>query len=519
VITITDKIHDTNVHHRDYHADNSGHHASADHHGAHHADAHNSHHADVVFVNPPLSQQERYGVKFKAGGQTPPTGLALLAAVCREKNYSVGLVDAACLGMDFEQAADKILSYHPKYVGVTAVTISLFNAMDLIKSLRSKNPDIKIIIGGPHITAAPVETVERFGCFFDIAVLGEGELTIIDLLDALEKNRPLSEVKGIAYPDEKNKLVFTSPREFIDDLDSLPLPAWDMLPNLAKYYTPPAHTVRKFPAALIVTSRGCPGLCTFCDNKVFGRRLRCHSADYVIDMIKHLQKKYGIKEIQFRDDNFLVFKKRTIELCNKMIEQKMHVVWSCAGRVDMIDPEILALMKKAGCWQIWYGVESGSDEILKSIKKNTNQEKIRKAIVDTKKAGISAGGFFMIGMPGETEQDIKKTIDVLLKLPLDEFHISHLTPFPGSEIYMSAAQYGYFDNDWKKMSGWKTIFVPKHLSKEKLTYYSNQAFRRFYFRPRIIFNYIKRVRSFYHVKVYFTALMGLIVYITMKKRN
>jgi anaerobic magnesium-protoporphyrin IX monomethyl ester cyclase len=475
---------------------------------------------DIVFINPPLSQEERYGVKFKAGGQTPPTGLALLAAVCREKKYSVAIIDAPAVGMNSEQVLDKILELKPKYIGITAVTISIFNAIAIAKLLREKYPQGKIILGGAHITAAPDETVERFGMFFDIAVLGEGELTIIDLLDALKKKRPLSDVKGIAYPDKTGKkLIFTPPREFIEELDSLPFPAYDLLPDLAKYYSPPAHTVKKFPAALLVTSRGCPGICTFCDNKVFGRVLRCHSADYVIKLILHLQKTYGIREIQFRDDNFLVFRKRTIELCEKIIRKKIDITWSCAGRVDMINPETLALMKKAGCWQIWYGIESGSDKVLAAIKKNTNQEKIARAVIDTKKAGISPGGFFMIGMPTETEEDIKKTINVLLKLPLDDFHISHLAPFPGSEIYFSASQYGYFDNDWKKMSGWKTIFVPRGLSKKKLTYYSNYAFRRFYFRPRIIWNYIVKIRSWRHLKVYFTAFLGFLSFINIKKRN
>jgi len=475
---------------------------------------------DIVFINPPLSQEERYGIKFKAGGQTPPTGLALLAAVCREKNYSVAIIDAPAINLNSDQVLDKILELKPKYVGITAVTISLFNAIDIAKLLKEKYPQGKIILGGAHITAAPKETVERFGMFFDIAVLGEGELTIIDLLKTLNHKKPLSDVKGIAYPDETGKhLIFTPPREFVEDLDSLPFPAYDLLPDLAKHYSPPVHTVKRFPVALLMTSRGCPGLCTFCDNKVFGRKLRCNSADYVIKLILHLKKTYGIKEIQFRDDNFLVFRKRTIELCEKIIKKKIDIVWSCAGRVDMITPEVLRLMKKAGCWQIWYGVESGSDRILTKIKKNTSQEKIARAIIETKKAGISPGGFFMIGMPTETEADIKKTIDTLLKLPLDEFHISHLTPFPGSEIYASASQYGYFDNDWKKMSGWKTIFVPKGLSKKKLVYYSDYAFRKFYFRPRIIFNYVKRIKSWRHLQTYFMAFRGFLSFIKLKERD
>ncbi len=473
---------------------------------------------DIVFINPPLTNEERYGIKFKAGGQTPPTGLCLIAAVCRKSGYDVGLIDAPSLNLNFEETVNKVLEQKPKYVGITAVTISIYNALDLAKLIKRKNSGIKIIIGGAHITAAVEETVKRLGSFFDIAVLGEGEITIIELLKALNNGTALSKVKGIAYFD-KNKLRITAPQEFIKDLDTLPFPAWDMLPDLGKHYTPPAHTVKRFPAALLVSSRGCPGLCTFCDNKVFGRRLRCYSADYVLNMIKYLQKNYGIKEVQFRDDNFLVFRDRLIEFCNKLIEEKIDLAWSCAGRVDMINPEMLALMKKAGCWQIWYGVESGSDSVLKAIRKNTGIEKISKAIINTKKAGISPCGFFMIGLPTETEEDIKKTIKLLLKLPIDEFHVTHMTPFPGSEIHATASQYGYLDDDWHKMNCWKTVFVPNQLSEEKLVYYSNLAFKKFYFRPRIVLSYIKRIKSFHHVKVYSAAFMGFLFYVSMKNRR
>lgn len=472
---------------------------------------------DIVFINPPLSNEERYGIKFKAGGQTPPTGLCILAAVCRKKGYKIGLVDAPALNLNYEQTANQALSYNPKYIGITAVTISIYNAFDLIKIIKNKNPEVKIIIGGAHITSAVNETIKRLGNFFDIAVLGEGEITIIEVLNALEKKKSLSKIKGIAY-FKKNKLVVTKPREFIKNLDILPMPAWDLLPHLGKYYTPPAHTVKRFPAALLVTSRGCPGLCTFCDNKVFGRTLRAYSADYVINMIKHLQQNYGIKEIQFRDDNFLVFRNRLIELCEKIIQEKIDIAWSCAGRVDMINPEILALMKKAGCWQIWYGIESGSDSVLKAIKKNTNQEKIRKAVFDTKNAGISPCGFFMIGLPTETEEDIKKTIQVLLELPIDEFHMTHMTPFPGSEAHATANEYGVLDDDWHKMNCWKTVFIPSNIAEEQLVYYSNLAFKKFYFRPRIILSYIKKIKSPYHAKIYFAAFLGFIFYIRKKKR-
>ncbi|MEA3398222.1 MAG: radical SAM protein [Patescibacteria group bacterium] len=471
---------------------------------------------DILFVNPPVSQEERYGVKFKAGGQTLQTGLAVLAAITRQKGYDTQILDATALELDYEQTVKKIYEINPKYIGITAVTISIFNAVEIIRKIQKKNNNFKIFLGGPHITATPKETFSRFS-EIKIGIIGEGDVTVLELLDAFENNKDLSGVKGIIYR-KAGDVAQTEVREPFMDLDSLPMPAWDLFPDLPAYYYPPAHTVKRFPATVLITSRGCPGQCTFCDNKVFGRKLRCYSADYVIRMIRYLQDKYGMREIQFRDDNFLVFRQRMVELCNRIIDEKMDIVWSCAGRVDMIDEEMLALMKKAGCWQIWFGVESGSDKVLKAIKKNTSVEKIKRAIKLTKQAGISPCGFFMIGMPTETEEDIKKTIDLLLELPIDEFHMTHLTPLPGSEIHATAREYGYFEDNWKKMSNWSTVFVPKGLTKEKLTHYSNLAFRKFYFRPRIILQYLLKIRTPRHFIVYFKAFLGLVSYITQKQR-
>lgn len=471
---------------------------------------------DILFINPPVSQEERYGVKLKAGGQTFQTGLAVLGAITRNHGYSTRILDATALGLSYEETVERVSELNPRYIGITAVTISIFNAVEIVRRLKAKNRDWKIIIGGPHITAAPRETFERFG-ELEVAAIGEADITILDLLGAFDKGRALESVKGIIFRRGK-EIIITEPQEPLMDMDSLPMPAWDLFPDIAKHYCPPAHTVKRFPATILITSRGCPGMCVFCDNKVFGRRLRCYSADYVVEMIKHLRKNYGIREIQFRDDNFLVFRDRMIKLCRRIIDEKIDIVWSCAGRVDMINEEALALMKKAGCWQIWYGVESGSQKVLDAIKKNTTIEKIRRAVNLTKAAGISPCGFFMIGMPTETEDDIKKTIDLLLELPLDEFHITHFTPLPGSEIYETAASFGYFDNDWKKMSNWQTVFVPEGLSKEKLTYYANLAFKKFYFRPRIVFQYLRKIRSFRHLIVYINAFLALLFYIAQKRR-
>ncbi|MDI6774239.1 MAG: radical SAM protein [Verrucomicrobiota bacterium] len=474
---------------------------------------------DVVFVNPPLSQEERYGIKFKAGGQTPPTGLAVLAAVLREKGRAVAIVDAPAENLDHNGAAEKALSFDPRIVGITAVTVSIFNAHDVARQIKAKAPDKTVILGGPHLTAVPEETMKRLPAF-DIGVLGEGEITMTELADALlgPAAAPLDKIPGLILRAADGFRI-TTRRPFIEDLDRLPFPAWDILPDLAVHYCPPVHTLKRTPAALVIPTRGCPGTCVFCDKRVFGRRMRAHSADYIVRMLLRLKQRYGIREIQFRDDNFLAFRRVLREFCERMISERVDMTWSCAGRVDMINEETLRLMKQAGCWQIWYGVESGSDRILKVIKKNTTIEMITQAVTLTAQAGIHPCGFFMIGNPTETEDDARRTIALLLKLPFSEFHMCHFTPLPGSEIYPVADQYGKFDNDWRNLTCWTTAFVPHTISEKKLVYYANLAFRKFYFRPRIVFSYLRRIDSPRKLRVFFVAFLGFLQYVLQKRRS
>ncbi len=474
----------------------------------------------ILFVNPPLTWEERYGLKKQTGGNTPPLGLACLAAVTRGHGYETSLLDAAVLQLSLVETAGHILSLKPDIIGFTAATISIDNVVEIMKYIRAKRPELRMIVGGAHITAVPEETFNKYD-IISLGVLGEAEITIIDLLDFISGKgnyRSLEEIPGLVFRKD-GKLFFTPKRERIRDLNSLPFPAFDLLPDMPKYYAPPVHTVKRFPAAMLVTSRGCTGNCIFCDRSVFGNICTAYSADYVIAMIKELRYKYGIREIQFRDDNFITFRKRVLDICSKIIDEKIDIVWSCLGRLDMINADMLEIMKKAGCWQIWYGVESGSDDILKLDKKNITIKQIENAISVTNKARISAGGFFIIGHPGETEDDLKKTLRLILKLRLDDFHMTYMTPFPGSELYYKAGEFGSFENNWKELSAWRPIFIPYALSREMIERYSKKAYFKFYFRARIMMQYIRRVIESKHAKLYFSGFLGWLEWIFFKSQT
>lgn len=469
----------------------------------------------IVFVSPPLTLRERYGVDRQSGGETMPLGLAFLAAVTRQEGYETHIVDSEVLGLTAEGACKEIMSHKPDVVGFTAVTISVHNAAAVARLIKNMDKNIITLLGGHHISAVPEDTMELFE-EFDIGVIGEAEETIIDLLDAIKNNRSLKEVKGLMLR-ESDGLHFTGHRERIKNLDSLPLPAWDLLPQIAKYYCPPVHTVKKLPATNLVTSRGCPGKCLFCARTVYGNRGTYFSADRVMEMIKDLYYNYGIREIQFRDDNFTVFRKRLIELCHKLKEANLDLTWTCTGRVDTVTPDILKLMKDAGCWQIWYGIESGSQKILDLIKKGTTIEGISKAVKWTQDAGIKPCGFFIIGHPGETKETIQETIKFAVTVGIAECHASFMTPFPGSELYLTYDKYGSFENDWRKLNGWIPVFIPHGLTKEDLKHYSNQFHKRFYFRPKVVLSYIFKIRSLKHLTVYLEGFLALLNF--MKKKH
>ena len=471
--------------------------------------------ADIVFVSPPLSTEDRYGVKSQGGGRTPPLGLTNLAAMTRKHGFVTSIIDAEALSMTYEDSVRAIMATGCRYVGFTAVTISIGHAVEIAARVKAADKDITTIIGGPHLTALPQETMSRFPAL-DIGVMGEGDYTIMDLLRALEEGGDLSRISGLIIRSG-GEVSLTPERARINNLDELPFPAWDLLPDLAQYYLPPVHTVQRFPAALMVASRGCSGQCTFCSRCVFGNVLRAYSAEYAFAMIRDLYNNYGIREIQMRDDNFTAYRKRMLELCEILRREKLDLVWTCAGRVDMVTPTILTAMKEAGCRQIWYGIESGSQVVPGPIKKNTTIGQIRAAVKMTNAAGISPCGFFIIGHPSETVESLEATVEFARDLPLDEAHFSFMTPFPGSELFQTAQLYGTFDDDWRKANGWLPVFVPHGLTAELLEKYSKKAFRRFYFRPRIILAYLKRMRTWRHIKVYFLGFLSLLEFLIRRK--
>ncbi len=359
------------------------------------------------------------------------------------------------------------------------------------------------ILGGVHLSADPVGTMMEF-TQFDIGVVGEGEATLLELISALRSHRDLTEIAGLVYR-EQNHVLLGPPRELQSNLDLLPQPAWHLIPGFPESYSPPAYATRGTTSCSIVTSRGCGHRCTFCFQGSMGRLLRFHTAEHVLRTVRHLHDTYGIRDLRILDDQFLADKKRARQICELLIRDNLNITFSCLARINSIDPDILQLLKQAGCRQISFGIESGSQRMLDYIKKGIRLDQVARAVRWTHEAGILTLGYFIMGFPTETKDSLEETARFARSLPLDDISIFFLTPFPGTEIYKTAESHGELDKDWGKMSLFTDpSFIPRGLTREKLIASRKKAFLKFYLRPRIMLSYVKRIKSFGQIQ----ALLG-----------
>ena len=449
--------------------------------------------AAIFLANTPYFLKERYGKLASVGATLPHLGLLMLGAVLRKAGHHVRIVDASAQGLDYEETLEEVKRFKPDIIGLTAVTPSIIRTAKLASMIKETIwPSVPIIIGGPHFTAVPEQTLMDFPVF-DYGVVGEGEKTITELVDTIGVQGNPSNMPGVAFC-KNGKVIFGPHRQVIKDLDFLPFPAWDFLDGFPYRYHPALFKYKRLPSTHIISARGCPCKCIFCDTSVFSRQIRFHSPEYVLEMIGYLVKRFGIKEIIFEDDQFLIKKERVARICEGILKAKWNISWCCSGRVNSVnDLELLNLMKQSGCWQISYGIESASQKILDFAKKAITINQIENAVRLTNEAGILSKGYFIFGLPYETETTMKDTIKFAKRIPLSDISAFTLTPFPGSEMYDIAEQHGTIDKDFEKMNLLDVVYIPNGLSKEKLLYYQRRFMKEFYLRPRILGNYVGRL--------------------------
>jgi len=438
----------------------------------------------ITFINPPYERIAK-GYEFvkHITNNSPSLGLLHLAAEVRLHGYTPRIIESDIFNLSVEDVVAEILRDNPAYVGITLFTVGVWNAVLIAREIKKQLPQTIIIVGGPHISSMGKETMERFP-EFDYAVDGEGEKTLMDLLDMLENRGNPFTVPGVIF--RKGPFVNQTPGRPINrDLDDLPMPAWDLLPDFPRAYIPAIYDYPRGPVATIAASRGCPFHCKFCDTSTFGNRVRYYSPKVVFEMMKHLKKTYGVKHVLFVDDLFVASRLRVNELCNLLIESKLGITWSCTSRVDTIKPDTLELMKKAGCWEISFGLETGSNELLKKMDKAAEVELSEKAVNWTAAAGIRSKGLFMLGYPGETLDTIEQTKAFVRRIPMTIMNLTKFTPYPGSPIYRDLYGTNIRDDHWEKMNGMNFVWAPEGMTVEELDRHYQKILMSFYNRPKM----------------------------------
>jgi anaerobic magnesium-protoporphyrin IX monomethyl ester cyclase len=441
----------------------------------------------ILLIYPPISKRERYCSAIgSAGGNQTPLGVFYLAAYLRQRDHQVEVIDGEARGLSAADIVDRAQEFRPELVGVSSTTVALHRAIEVADEIKRRWPELPIVIGGPHVSS----NVHHGMSFpvFDYAVVGEGEATLEELARTIAAHGDLSAVQGIAYRQD-GRVIVTEPRPRLTDLDSLPFPAYDLIPDLAAY-TPPPCNYKKQPVANVITSRGCPNVCTFCDRSVFGQHLRQRSAANIAAEIEHLFHTYGVREIAFVDDTFTIRPARMRELFELLAAKKISFPWTCMSRINTVDRDTLEFMRKNGCWHVSFGIESGNEDILRRIKKNISMEQVHRVVGWCRELGLRTKGFFIIGHPGETAETMEQTIQFGIDLPLDDVVVTINTPIPGSQQHAEAQQYGVLDEtDWAKFNYWCPVFVPFGLTQEMLLAKQKEFYRRFYLRPRILWRY------------------------------
>lgn len=374
-----------------------------------------------------------------------PFGITYLGAVLVENNHKVKLFDIYPYD-NVEIVIEEIKnSFSPDLIGFSVMTTNFFRAKKLCSIFKKHFSQAKFCAGGIHPTVRPKETIDEMD--LDFVVLGEGERVLVKACSAIENSQSLKGLKGIAFK-EASEIYINKELDIVENLDSLPFPARELLP-ISRYLIPPGYIRSNFlnRTLSVYTSRGCPASCTFCNSSsIFHKRIRRRSVRNVIDEITHLIKCYKVDGIYFHDETFTMQPEWVKNLCKEL--KPFGLLWGCQTRVSLINDELLSIMKSAGCLQIDFGVESASDRMLKLIKKAQTAEQVKRALELTRKHGIKSFASFMVGLPGETEEDLKKNIEFLRKIKPDFTYFNLFTPFPGTEAAETAIREGKMPVDY-----------------------------------------------------------------------
>ena len=459
---------------------------------------------NVVLALPPYNLARSYGgAGIRKRGFLPPLGVGYVAAAAEARGHRAAFIDCPLLGFGTQEAVEAILREDPQVIGLSCLTKTAPYAYALATALKARAPEVPIVMGGAHVTSF-WEGILDACPGIDVLVPGEGELPFADLLDCIERGAPLDGVEGIIYRDGEGKAVATPPREFERDLDVFAHPARHIYRN--DLYIPLPNQCRRTPATTVITSRGCPyGQCRFCyQGGKYPSRYRRRSPENVIEEIARLKRDHGIREIIFWDDNFGINAKWIGTFCDLLDKEKMDITWTIQSRVNTIDQDMLHRMAASGCYNIYFGFESGSQHMLDVVKKGITLEQSRAAVRWAKRAGMEIRGSFIFGMPTETPEMAEETIRFACELNADWmiFYPYHVQP--GTPLAELAASEGVILEERDDMH--HPSYVPAaYGSADELAAMVRGAYRRYYLRPRYCARALWRARDLRVLHNYYDA--------------
>ena len=450
----------------------------------------------VLLIDVPFDEEDIGGERRLFAGVEnviPSLGLAYLAAVAEEEGHDARILDCA-RGLPFSEIGNEVRRFRPHVVGLGVTTPTFLNAVRAADLVRREAPGAVLVAGGAHPTAMPEHTAASGA--FDLLVQGEGEGPFAGLLRHIDGGGAApGEIPGVGFVRD-GSLVQGPPAKPIADLDSIPLPARHLLPPLDAYAPCPA-SYRALPLAHVMTSRGCPSLCKFCDRAVFGERYRERSVGNVMLEVEEVVRRYGAKEIRFFDDTFTVNRRRIEALCDELERFRPRLIWTCLTKVDTVTPGLLRRMRSAGCWQVLFGLESGDDGILRSLGKRNTVEQNRQAVRWAREAGLRVRADFLVGSPDETAETLQRTLDLARELSIDFAHFNKFVPFPGTDFYRQLTAEGHeFDfSSSSTLAHDAMVYVPPALDAEEYGRFLDRSYRRFYFRPRYLARRLTGIRT------------------------
>lgn len=432
----------------------------------------------VLFVNPPQTAS-----KYKFMGViAPPLGIAYMAGVLQENNIDVEILDASAEDMDFKDVEKELLKRKPDLVALTALTPTIGRALETAQVVKETLPDAIVVMGGYHPTFNFIETLEDENV--DIVIRGEGEYIMLNLVQALENQSSLHDVKGIVFEDKNSKEIVVNPEApLIQDLDELPFPALNLLP-MKKYRLLDMDTHM----TTMITTRGCPMQCSFCSSAAMhGKKIRERSVENIVDEIEYLKTNYDIDTIAFMDDTFTLKKRKVMAICDEILKRNIEIMWGCTSRVDTLDEKLLKKMKEGGCITIFIGVESADQQQLDNMCKNTTIAKIENAFKIAHKLKIRTIASVALGMPGDTKEIMNKTVKFVHKLKPNYAIYSLATPYPGTRFYKEAFEKNLIKiKDWSKYTLITPILETIDCSLNDMRKIQAKAFMKFYLRPHYI---------------------------------